>query len=168
MVKAPICNVCLTSDMLCTGCESKIKSGELTDGDVSFGRALVQLSEAHPALDHVEFKKTIEHSGMFLVVVPRGMLKNLIGKNGVFVKELSRILKAARLKIVEETNNPREMIERIVYPANLLGVNIAYAGKKQSYKIRIPLSEQIKISNKKAYESLFEKLLGIDSEIIFE
>ncbi|HIJ97523.1 TPA: hypothetical protein H1009_00380 [archaeon] len=168
MVKAPICNVCLTSDMLCTGCESKIKGGEITEGDVSFGRALVQLSEVHPVLDHVEFKKTIERSGMFLVVVPRGTLKNLIGKNGIFIKELSKMLKAVRLKVVEETNNPREMIERIVYPANLIGVNIAYNGKKQSYKVRIPRSEQIRIPNKKAYESLFEKLLGVDSEIIFE
>lgn len=167
-MKAPICNVCLTSDILCTGCESRLKEGTVSEGDISFARALATLSEAHPILDTVEFKRTIEHAGMFLVVVPRGMLKNLIGRNGVFIKELSKILRAGKLKVVEETSNPRELISKIVYPANLLGVNVVYTDKKQSYKVRIPNSDRGRIPDKKIYESLFEKLLGLRATIIFE
>ncbi len=167
-MKGPLCGVCLTSDILCTGCESKLKSGELTDGDVSFSRALVQMAESHPVLENIEFIKTISHSGIFVVIVPRGMLKNIIGKQGVFVKELSRLLGAGRLKIVEETSNPREMVSRIIYPANLLGVNVVFHEKKQTYKIRIPTADQTRMSDKKPYEHVLEKLLGMKTAISFE
>ncbi len=168
LVKTPICSVCLTSDILCTGCESKFKSGEISEGDILMSRALMKLSESHSTIEHAEFKRTISHKGMFLVIVPRGFARNFIGKNGIFIKELSEILKTRKIKIVEETNNPRELIERIVYPANLLGVNVVYTGKKPSYKVRIPHADRIRIHDPKVLEELFEQLLNSKTAIIFE
>jgi transcription antitermination factor NusA-like protein len=167
-MKTPVCKVCLTSDILCTGCESKFKNGEISEGDILLARALVKLTETHPILEHTEFKRTLSHKDHFLVIVPKGMARNFIGKQGIFIKELGNILKTRRIKIIEETTNPRELVERVLYPANLLGVNVVYSGKKPSYKVRVPNSDRMRIPDPRTLEELIEKLLNSKTAIVFE
>ncbi len=167
-MKAPICRVCVTSDILCTGCEDKLKQGIISQSDVELSRALVKLSERHPILERSEFKQTISFKEMLLVLVPKGMAGNFIGRKGTLIKEISDTLGQRRIKVVEETNNPKEFVQRILYPAHLLGVNVVYSGKKQIFKVRISQSDRDRIYEKKALEDLFEKLLGSETNIIFE
>lgn len=167
-MKGPICSVCINSDILCAGCEDKLKNGVISQGDVDLARALTKLVEKHPSLAHSEFKKTISHKDMFLVLVPKGMAGNFIGKRGIFIKELSEILGKLRIKIIEETSNPKELVQKILYPAQLLGVNVVYAGNREIFKVRVPLSDRAKIFNKDILEAMFAKLLEKEANIVFE
>ena len=167
-MKAPICRVCVSSGILCTGCEDKIKQGIISQTDVDLARAIVKLSERYPILGRSEFNRTISIDEMLLVMVPKGMAGNFIGRKGAFIKELSSMLGQKRVKIVEESNNPKELVQRILYPAQLLGVNVVYSGKKQVFKVRISKSDRERIYAKEKLEGFFEKILGGETSIIFE
>ncbi|HIJ98429.1 TPA: hypothetical protein H1005_00605 [archaeon] len=167
-MKAPICRVCVTSDILCTGCEDKLKQGNISQVDIDLARTLSKLAVQHPILEHSEFKSTISFKEMLLVLVPKGMAGNFIGRKGTLIKEISDTLGQRRIKVVEETNNPKELVQRILYPAQLLGVNVVYSGKKQIFKVRISRADRQRIHEKESLEKLFEKLLGSETNIIFE
>src|SRR3989344_5522137 len=101
-MKAPICSVCVSSDILCTGCEEKVKTGTISQHDVDLARTLIKLSENHPGLEHSEFKRTVPFKDALLVVVPKGMAATFIGRRGSLVKEISDNMGKKRIKIVEE------------------------------------------------------------------
>ena len=111
-MKAPICSVCISSDILCTGCEDKLKSGVISQGDIDLARTLIKLSETHPVLEHSEFKRTVSFKELFLVVVPKGMAGTFIGRKGALIKEISDQLGQRRVKVVEETPNPKDFVEK--------------------------------------------------------
>ncbi len=167
-MKAPICKVCVTSDILCAGCEDKVKQGEISQSDVDVARALIKLSDRYQILERSEFKQTISVGEMLLVLVPKGMAGNFIGRKGVLIKELSDLIGQKRVKIVEESSNPKDLVQQILYPAQLLGVNIVYSGKKQLFKVRVPSADHIRIYEKEKLEGLFKKLLGSETNIVFE
>lgn len=167
-MKAPICSVCVSSDILCTGCEDKVKQGIISQHDVDLARAIIRLSAEHPSLEHSEFKQTIPFKDALLVIVPKGMASTFIGRQGFLIKEISNVLGKKRIKVVEETQRPKDFVEKVLYPAQLLGVNVVYDGKKQQYKIRVAHSDRHKVYAQEELEVLFEKLLGAQTKIVFE
>ena len=167
-MKAPICKICVSSDILCSGCQTKLDKGEVSQHAVEIARALSKLSERYSALDKTEFKKAIGVGDLTVVMVPKGTAGQFIGRGGVFIKELSSRLNK-KIKVVEETTNNKELVQKILFPAKLLGVNVVYGPKKsEMYKIRIPKMDRNKVFNKEELETLFSELLEGETSIIFE
>ena len=163
-----ICKICKGSDILCSGCQQRLDAGEINEQDVHLARAISRLSERYPALSRADFKKTLNVKDLSVVIVPKGMAGQFIGKGGVFIKELSKDV-GKRLKVVEETTNSKELVQKIIFPAKLLGVNVVYnSNKKESYRVRVPRTDRNKIYDQKVLEELFAGLLEGETSIIFE
>lgn len=167
-MKTPICNICQNSELLCSGCQKKLENGEISEHDVEVARVLYDLSEKFPVLKKAEFKNTIAIDNLTVIVVPKGTAGQMIGRGGVFVKELSSALDR-KVKIVEETPNEKELVEKILFPAKLRGINVFYSpNQKKKYKVRVPKKDKRKVYKKEALEDLFSKILEKETRVVFE
>ena len=88
-MKTPICKICVSSDIMCSGCQAKLDKGEVSQHAVEVARALSKLSERFSALDKTEFKKAIGFEDLTIIMVPKGTAGQFIGRGGVFIKDIN-------------------------------------------------------------------------------
>ena len=136
-MKAPICEICLKNDILCSGCNAKLEEGKITPVDVEVSRKLVKLEEKIPSLKSVELKKVIETRNSYILVVKKGDAPKIIGKRGSVIKKISEVL-GKDTRVIEETKNLEELLQNLVKPANIKGINILYTPEGEIYRVRIP------------------------------
>ncbi|MFH1424234.1 MAG: hypothetical protein ABIG20_00970 [archaeon] len=167
-MKSPICGLCASMESLCSSCQGKVDSGEATLADVELARALTQLAHNIPPLDKAEFKRAVSVDNVMLVTVPKGTAGQMIGRGGTFVKEISSRL-GKQVKVLEETNDHREIMQKVLFPARCLGVNVVYGARgKDGFKIRVAKTDRVKVDNPESYEKLFSQVLGKETKISFE
>ena len=167
-MKAPICDICLKSGILCLGCEEKLKRGTITELDVKISKLLYQLEEEHHIRD-ITFSRAVESRNLIVIIVGKGEIGNLIGKGGKTVKFLQRSLRK-KIRIIEDTDDTRKIIQDLLHPARVLGMNILYlpSGENQ-YKVRIPKEDERRIpTTVKSAEEIITKLVKQKIKIAFE
>jgi transcription antitermination factor NusA-like protein len=167
-MKAPICDICLKSGILCLGCEEKVKKGIITELDVKISKHLYELEQEHHIRD-ITFVKAVESKSLIVIIVGEGDIGNLIGKGGKTVKSLQRALKK-KIRIIEDTDDVRKIIQDLLHPARILGMNILYlpSGEK-TYKIRVPKEDERRIpTNVQSAEEIISKLTNLTIQISFE
>ena len=82
-MKAPICSVCLNSNILCTACKKKMEEGEVSDSDLKISRIINDVAKKFKPLGDVEIKKVFEGSNLAVIICKKGDGPRLVGKNGV-------------------------------------------------------------------------------------
>ena len=138
-MRAPICNICLKSGILCQGCESRLKDGKISELDVQISRTLFELAQKHRGLEKINFKHAIDAGNLIALVVRRGEIRFVVGRGGKVVRALERRFRA-KIRIVEEGTEIRKLAKDLLTPAKVLGVNVLYAGGKEEYRVRVPRS----------------------------
>jgi transcription antitermination factor NusA-like protein len=167
-MKAPICDICLKSGILCLGCEEKLRKGVVSDLDVKIAKLLYQLEEDHHIRD-ITFVKAVESRSLIVIIVGEGEIGNLIGKGGKTVKVLQRALRK-KIRIIEDTNDTKKIIQDLLHPARILGMNILYLPSgEQKYKVRVPKEDERRIpTNVQSAEETVSKLTNLEVQITFE
>jgi len=89
-MKAPICGICLNSDILCMACKRKIDEGRVTENDVKISRLLHETAKNFRMLDDIEVKKVIDSKDILIIVCGKGDRPKLIGRDGSVIKKLLR------------------------------------------------------------------------------
>lgn len=146
-MKAPICDVCLNSDLLCKACKGNLDRGIITKADINVSRLIYKVSQKVKSLKDITIRKVIETRNVIIIICKPGDAAKIIGKSGVVIKNLSKnIGKIAR--VVEETNNYRSFLQGLIYPVPILGINILYTPDKEVLKIRIPKKATLPISER--------------------
>ena len=110
------------------------------------------------------FDRVFLHSFLYLfvIVVPKGSAGQIIGHKGSLIKELCTHMNK-RIKVVEETNEKRDFVERVLNPAKMKGLTVG----DNSYKIYVDRMDEKRIGNKEPFEKIFEKVLGGKTQIVF-
>lgn len=167
-MKAPICEICLKSGILCLGCEDKLRQGVITDLDVKISKLLYELEEEHQIRD-ISFKKAVESRALIVISVGKGEIGNLIGKGGKTVKFLQKALKK-KIRIIEDTEDKKKIIQDLLHPARVLGMNVLYMPSgEQKYKVRIPREDERRVpTNVQSAEEIISKLINLKVTIAFE
>lgn len=128
----PVCDVCLKSEILCQGCETKLKSGEITQLDLDIAKILFKLGDGK-----VGFKKTIEIGDVVIIITQKDQVGKIIGKGGKIVREISKTV-GKKIRVVGENSDLKTVAQDILAPARISGINIVYGmDQKQKYKIRV-------------------------------
>lgn len=156
-----ICKVCLSSDILCSGCSRKLEEGKITKTDVKMSRAVQKLSE-ETGID-VDFIQSYEHEGRIFVIVESRHAAGFIGPGGRNIKKLSEIL-GKPVKLLEKAEgSERHVIEKLI-GAPVLGINKVYSNG-ESFKIRV---ERRYMRNVQPLTGMIAKILGKKISFIFE
>lgn len=157
-----ICKVCLTSDMLCSACNGRLESGQITPLDVQLSRAIFAI---RPDAD---FSRYIVSDNFVIILADKENARKIIGKAGRNVQTISKQLNK-HLKVVEISEHNVMLEELLSVP--IIAINKVYKqqagantpnefyrvriGKKFSKKVRFSTSIASAVLNKKI-EYVFE------------
>lgn len=167
-MKAPICNVCLKSDVLCSGCQEKLDEGEITELDIKISRILHDLSNEYGSLRDSEIIKAIDTENVIVIVTAEGDGAKVVGKGGEIVKEIaSQVDKSIR--IVEKSEDNREVIQGLLSPAEIQSINTVFKPDGQSKKIVVSEEYEGKINmSNEEFEHVVKEVTGEEYELSFE
>ena len=163
-MRAPICDMCAGSQGLCGTCKEKLDKGHVGEADISLARGLAALSMEFPSLERAEFTKADQYKNLILIKVPRGTSGQIIGRRGALITALSRHL-GKKLKVIEDASDTRKVIEKVLYPAKFLSLNVKGSN---NYKIKVHRFDKHKVDDTESYEALFSDILKGKAEIVFE
>ncbi len=150
-----ICEVCIKSDVLCPACDEKFRSGKLGKEEIEVAKFLEKLKEKFKVLKDAQIFKIAVNDDQMVIVTRKGDASKVVGKHGSIVKILSKEFKKS-VKVVEFTEDMKELANRVVYPASVEGINVVYKTTGEiEYKVRIPRNQKNKIN-----EALLREVLS--------
>ncbi len=167
-MKAPICNVCLKSDVLCSACQEKLDSDEITEIDIKVARILQELSEEYGSLRDSEVKKVFDCENVVVIVTAEGDGAKVVGRSGDIVKEVAEKIDKS-IRVVEAAEDDREVIKGLLSPAEIESINTVFKPDGQAKKIVVDESYEGKINlSTEEFEDIIEEVTGTDYELSFE
>ncbi|MHA1755116.1 MAG: hypothetical protein ACTSYR_06385 [Candidatus Odinarchaeia archaeon] len=169
MVTTPICSFCARTGMLCQSCQEKLKRGEITEEDVKIAKELITLESRFTTLKDVILKKIVHTPVFNILVVNNGAIPNLIGPKGKILKELEKVANK-KLRVIEEKSDYLKVIEDIVTPMRVLGVNRIFLPTGETVqKVRIQNTKGTKqFINTELLEKIIFELTGKLVRLSFE
>ncbi len=165
-MKTALCNFCLKSGILCSKCQGKLKSGEVSEADFEIARLLLSLEEKYPPLQDVYFHKAIEANGVLAVVVKRGDVPRLLGYGGKIIRSLGEKT-GKTIRILEHGVDDRKFLEDLFVPMRILTINTIWLpdGTKET---RVILRRgRRRTPNVKALKEIAQKVRGITLRVEF-
>lgn len=168
ILQTPICNICLKSGILCQGCSNKLEEGKISKLELDVAVALFELSKKHKELEQLIFKKAVDADGLVILMVGAGQIPFLVGRRGRVVQELENSLKT-KIRVIEEGSTEKKLIQDLLTPAEVLGINVLYTKTGGEYKIRVPRMHMKRLPrNKEKIEAALSKLSNKKFTIVFE
>ncbi|MEE9323445.1 MAG: hypothetical protein V3U72_02775 [Candidatus Aenigmarchaeota archaeon] len=165
-MKAPICEVCLNSGILCMACKKKLEGGDITDSDIKVSKAINDIAKRFRPLNEIEIKKVIGGKSVLVIICKKGDGARLVGKEGVMIKKLSKLI-GKPIRVVEESEDVKEFIQNLVSPVPVIGLNIIYKPEKEVLKVIIPRGRKIPMS-KESFAEVVNRMFGKDSMVMSE
>jgi len=171
MKELPACLTCVNSEFLCSSCQEKLDSGEITEFEIDLAKELLQLEEEEPEkfgfLKEISFYKAIDYEDVVILVVgKKDKLK--------ITSELLELIKSAyeidKIILIEKTNNPRAVVDNLISPSKSISLNeIFLATGDIEYKAVIPKDENENyLFTKEELEDLIEELTGNITRIEYQ
>jgi len=117
-----ICDFCLKSGILCPKCQSKLKSGKVTDVDLKVGRLLLSLESTYPPLEDIRFYGAVEADDVLAVIVGRGDVARLLSYGGKIIKELGGKM-GKTVRVLEHGVDVRKFLEDLFAPLSVITIN---------------------------------------------
>ena len=121
-MKTALCNFCLKSGILCSKCQGKLKSGEVSETDFNIARLLLALEEKYPSLQDVHFHKAVEANDVLAILVKRGDVPRLLGYGGKIIKALGEKT-GKTIRVLEYGVDDRKFLEDLFVPLSILTIN---------------------------------------------
>jgi transcription antitermination factor NusA-like protein len=121
-VKTSLCSFCLKSGILCSKCQAKLKSGEVSETDLKIARLLLSLEATNPTLQDVCFLKAVETGDVMALIVGRGDLQRFFGQGRKIIKILEEKV-GKSIRILEESTDDRKFLEDLFAPLSIITIN---------------------------------------------
>jgi len=166
-VKTALCNFCLKSGILCSKCQRKLRSGEVSEVDLEIARLLLSLEDEHPSLQDVYFHKAVEANGVLAVLVERGDMPRLLGHGRKIIRALGEKT-GKKIRILEHGVDDRKFLEDLFAPLNILTINTIWLpdGTTETRVILRRRGRRAPI-NVEALKEIAQKVRGITLRVEF-
>lgn len=138
-MKAPICSVCLQSDIICRSCEKSVASSHIGRDSIAIIKKLYEMSKEIKSLSQINIEKVICYGNLVVLVVPRADVPSVVGKGGRIIDEVKKC-SGKQIKVVGREDR-KTMITWLMFPARLMSVGNLYSNGIESIKISIKKSE---------------------------
>jgi len=165
-MRAPLCEVCLSSEILCQGCAGKLERGELTQTEVDVSRFLWNMGDKLHSLREATIRKIID-SDVLLIVAGRGDGAKVVGKGGAVVKALAKRW-GKSIRVLEE-NEFRPFVAELLHPLTVRGVNTLYTPDGEVLRVRLPAAQKPRsMITPEGFSAMMQQLYGRRAELLFE
>lgn len=121
-MKTQLCNFCLKSGILCSNCQRKVKSGEISDAYLKVARLLLSLEDKYPPLQNLNFHDAVEADGVLALLVGRGDVARLLGHGGKIIRAIGEKT-GKHIRILEHGVDDRKFLEDLFAPLPVMTVN---------------------------------------------
>ena len=167
-MKAALCNFCLKSGILCSKCQGKLKSGEVSETDFNIARLLLSLEEKYPSLQDVHFHKAVEANDVLAILVKRGDVPRLLGYGGKIIKALGEET-GKTIRVLEHGVDDRKFLEDLFVPLSILTINTIWLpdGTTETRVILRRRGHQRIPINVKALKEIAQKIRGMTLRVEF-
>lgn len=163
-MKYPLDRVCVKSGIFCPSCQRKLDSGEVDYSEIEVIKTLIELEEKNVELRKGVYVKSYMVNNTTVLILKNGWDRMQLNK---IARELGNKL-GRRVKIALLTGDQRALVEQLLAPARVLGINVIWLpdGSEQ-ISIRVPSRDKKKIGKINDWEKIFTKLLGKPTRIVF-
>ncbi|UCE16804.1 MAG: hypothetical protein JSV12_04165 [Candidatus Bathyarchaeota archaeon] len=165
---ANICDFCLKSGILCSKCQTKLKSGKVTDVDLKVGRLLLSLENKYPTLQDMRFHKAIEANDILAVIVGRGDVARLLSYGGKIVREMGEKI-GKTIHVLEHGVDNRKFLEDLFAPLNIVTINTIWIpdGTTETRVILKKRRRKLTLIKMEALKEIAKKVRGITIRVEF-
>jgi len=166
-VKAALCNFCLKSGILCSECQRRLKSGEVSKTDLEIARLLLSLEDKYPSLQNVYFHKAVEANGVLAVLVGQGNVGNLLAFGGKIVRAIGEKI-GKRIRVLEQGVGERKFLEDLFAPLSVITINTIWLPDGTT-ETRVILRRRRRSPslNLKALKEIAQKVRGMTLRVEF-
>jgi len=163
-----VCHFCLKSGILCSKCQAKLKSGEVSEVDLEVGRLLLSLESTYPLLQDIYFHKAVKANGVLAVIVGRGDVARLLSYGGKIIKELGKKT-GTRIRVLEHGVDNRKFLEDLFAPLSIITINTIWLpdGSTETRVILRKRGRKQPSINKDALKEIAQKVRGMTLRVEF-
>jgi transcription antitermination factor NusA-like protein len=123
-LKTPICSFDAKTGILCTKCETKLKSGHLTSVDVEVAIKLTKLAERNQDINKFTMLGAAKVDGDFVLTL-RGVDVIMLRSDAALLRKLEDEFKS-KVWFVEAEGSDRRFIENLFFPTNIQTINLVW------------------------------------------
>lgn len=120
-MKTPICSFDAKSGVLCRKCETKLKSGSITQDDVEAATKLIGLADRNQEVNKFTLSRATRVHGDFVLVF-RGSDVSVLRSNEALASNIEKQM-GQKVWFVETEASERRFIESLFHPLKVLSVN---------------------------------------------
>jgi hypothetical protein len=120
-LKTPICSFDAKSGVLCRKCETKLKSGSITQDDVEAATKLIGLADRNQEVNKFTLIRATRVHGDFVLVF-RGSDVSVLRSNEALASNIEKQM-GQKVWFVETEASERRFIESLFHPLKVLSVN---------------------------------------------
>ncbi|WP_440059029.1 transcription elongation factor [Thermogladius sp. 4427co] len=157
-MKYPLDRICVKSGVLCPNCQRKVDTGEVSASEIPIMRVLMELEDEIKELRRGVYVKSIDLGDEVVLILKDGWEKHELDK---IAKQISARL-GKNVKIILEGEGFKKIVEQLIYPATVLGLNTVWLpdGSEQLI-IRIPRRDRRYLRGRQEkYEKFIQSLTG--------
>jgi hydrogenase maturation factor len=120
-LKTPICSFDAKSGVLCRKCETRLKSGSITQDDVEAATKLIGLADRNQEVNKFTLIRATRVHGDFVLVF-RGSDVSVLQSNEALASNIEKQM-GQKVWFVETEASERRFIESLFHPLKVLSVN---------------------------------------------
>ena len=123
-MKTPICSFDAKTGTLCSKCEDKLRSGQLSQVDVDSAVKMTQIAERDQEINKFTMVNAYQVNGDTVLVLQRSDISALRSNT-----ELARKIQAqyeSKIWFVEADATDKRFIENLFFPARIININLIW------------------------------------------
>jgi transcription antitermination factor NusA-like protein len=153
-LKTPICSFDAKTGILCSKCESKLKTGHLSVGDIDASIKLTRLAEKNNVIDKFTLVGAYKIEDKLILILPTADISTLRSDNEL----LNKIKKEFNNNVwfVESGATERRFIENLIFPVKISSMNLVWL--PDGNKITKIIISNKKNQNKKVDTNIITKI----------
>jgi|GEM_PF-786996 hypothetical protein len=159
-MKAPICNFCLTSTILCSSDQAKLDSGRISQLEIDISRALFKLEKSHKAIASSKILGARSVDGIIVIFI-ESQIPISLGEVLSINKDASSVI-SKDVKIIEKNAQLNKIIQELLLPAKVVGVSNVWLPDGSTF-IKVKLNGS---PNKNDVKTYIHKLNGVVKEVL--
>ena len=166
----PADKTCIKSGFLCTNCQARLDSGEISEFEIDLAKTLIGLEEEDEDfafLKGISFYKAIDFEDVVILVVGRN---DKLRMKSDLIKLIKDSFEIEEIIFIEKTKKPRPVVEALVNPYKLVSLNEIFlaTGDVQFRAILWEDDKEKFLFTKEELEDLILELTGNITRVDFQ